>query len=458
VRDRTRRLACFLFSVPLCLGGSASLAAQAGRVKESERLAAAALARAAGEPDAALAEARRALALTEEFDPTEFVAAGRRGEVVEDAFQAARDAYRRHRARAYEAVGAALAARREVAPARRYLSRAVLLEPLPARVHRLAAVLIADGQPRAALDLLHRHLAGPGYGADGVVLVEKAVDAAGLPSAQAEMDGARLRALAGAAGEPRLGAPRLPAQARLSTGGRLRLEEALTVFYVAAQGCRTCSADMEALRKAVAPPARVVLVPENPNEDQSLRQVASLYRVDWPLLLGAGVAQALDVTPGSALVTARGGFVSAAVSPPFGVKLPPVLAVFARSDVQETLPRAGFKPARPEPTPSPPARPALPDHLAYGEDDPPPAPFVAALDAYRAGRPLEALRFFDALAGKQDGWLLPPEARLNRAVCLGALGRTGEARRLLLRIGDARAQEGVDRALESLSPGRGARP
>ncbi|HEX6738966.1 MAG TPA: hypothetical protein VF310_11875 [Vicinamibacteria bacterium] len=423
-------------------------------MKEAERLAASALARAQAEPDAALAEARRALALTEEFDPTEFVAAGRKGEVVEDAFQAARDGYRRHRAHSYEAVGAALSAQGRTAPARRYLTRAVLLDPLPGRVQRLAAVLVAEGQPRLALDLLHKHLAGPGYGPEAVALVERAVDAAGLPSAQAELDAARLRALPAAPAEPRQGAPRLPQTARLSTGARLRLDEAVTVFYLAAPGCRTCSADIEALRKVVAPPARVVLVPENPDEDQSLRQVAGLYRIDWPLLLGAGAAQALAVTPGSVLVSARGGFVGAAVGPPFGVKLPAVLSVFARSDVQETVPRAAFKPGREATPPPAAARPDLPDQLAYGEDDPPPAAFTAALDAYRAGRHLEALRFFDSLAEKDDGWLLPPEARLNRAVCLGALRRTAEARRLLLRIGDARAQDRVDRALESLSPAR----
>jgi hypothetical protein len=356
-------------------------------------------------------------------------------------------------------VGAALAARGETAAARRYLARAVLLDPLPARVNRLAAVLVAEGRGRAALDLLHKHLAAAGYGAEAVGLVEKAVDVAGLPSAQAELDAARLRALPNAAAELRQGAPRLPAQARLSTGARLRLEDGLTVFYVAARGCRACSADMEALRKTVTPPARMVLVPENPDEDQSLRQVASLYRVDWPLLLGQGVAEALGVPPGSVLVAARGGFVGAVVGAPFGAKLPAVLGVFARSDVTETVPRPAFKAGRPE-APLPPAspRPALPDRLAYGEDDPPPAPFVAAVDAYRAGRALEALRFFDALAEKEDGWLLPPEARLDRAVCLAALGRTAEARRLLLRIGDARAQDLVDRALESLSPAKGRQP
>jgi hypothetical protein len=435
-----------------------SRSAGASRVGEAEKLAASALVRAQAEPDAALADAHRALGMTAEFDPTDFVAAGRRGEVIEDAYQAARDAYRRHRAGLYEAVGAGLAAKGEKVAARRYLSRAVLLEPLPPRVNRLARALLAEGKGRPALDLLHKHFAGPGYSADAVALVEQAVDVAGLASAQAELDAARLRALPGAPGQPREGAPRLPADARLSTGARLRLEDGTTVFYVAARSCRTCSSDLEAIRKAVAPPLRVILVPENPDEDHALRQVVSLYKLDWPILLGRGAAEALGVATGAVLVSARSGYTGAAVSPPFGVTLPAVLTVFARTDVQETVPRAGARAPRPPaatPPPSPPA--ALPERLAFGEDEPAPGTFVAAVDAYRAKRPLEALRFFEALAAKQDGWLLPPEARLNRALCLAALGRLDEARRMLLRIGDARSPDAVDRALESLSPPRKGR-
>ena len=53
---------------------------------EAERLAAEALRQVERQPEAALAQARRALALTAEFDPTVFVTAGRKGEVVEDEF------------------------------------------------------------------------------------------------------------------------------------------------------------------------------------------------------------------------------------------------------------------------------------------------------------------------------------------------------------------------------------
>jgi hypothetical protein len=432
----------------------ASVSWSASRAPEAERLAAAALARVDAEPDAALADARRALALTEEFDPTDYVAAGRKGEVVEDAYQAAREAYRRHRSGLYEAVGAALFAKGETVPARRYLSRAVLLDPTRPRVQRLARALIAEQRGRETLDLLHRHFAASEYGAESIPLVERAADLVGLPSAQAELDRARLLALPGSSAEPREGLLRFPPTTRLSTGGPLRLDETITVFYLAARGCRSCSADVEALAKTVKPPVRVVLVPEDPEQDQSLRQVASLYRVAWPVLVGPGLAAALDVPPGSVRVAARQGYMGAAVGSPFAAKLPPVLAVLSRTDVRETVPRAGFMPGR-APVPARPAPPSLlPEGLAFGEDEPAPAPFVAALDAFRGGRALEALRFLDAVAAKDDGWLLPPEARLDRALCLAALGRAEEARRLLLRIGDGRSQEAVDRALESKASGR----
>src|SRR5688572_11660882 len=96
-------------------------------VEEAERLAAEAVQAAAGQPEAAVDLARRALARTEEFDPVAFVRAGRRGEVVEDEFQAAREAYRAHRAGLYQAMGTAQAAHDRPAVALRYFRRAFLL-------------------------------------------------------------------------------------------------------------------------------------------------------------------------------------------------------------------------------------------------------------------------------------------------------------------------------------------
>ena len=77
---------------------------EAARIAKAEGLAAEAMTRTAQDPAAALVLARESLALTNEFNPTVFVEMGRKGEVVEDEFQAARAAYGEHRARLYEAV------------------------------------------------------------------------------------------------------------------------------------------------------------------------------------------------------------------------------------------------------------------------------------------------------------------------------------------------------------------
>ena len=123
----------------------------AGPIAEAERLASAALREA--DPKASLALAQRALLGSAEFDATAFVRAGRKGEVVEDAFQESLRAYRRHRALVYQAVGAAHAAGGAHQVAERYLRRALLLEPDRARVVRLCRELIALGRGSAALDL-----------------------------------------------------------------------------------------------------------------------------------------------------------------------------------------------------------------------------------------------------------------------------------------------------------------
>ncbi len=81
--------------------------------------------------------------------------------------------------------------------------------------------------------------------------------------------------------------------------------------------------------------------------------------------------------------------------------------------------------------------------------------FTGAVEAFRKGRKAEALRLFEGLEARGDGWLLPPEARLDRALCLAGLARREEARRMLLRTGDSRFQDAVDRALEAVgSPGK----
>jgi hypothetical protein len=158
---------------------------------------------------------------------------------------------------------------------------------------------------------------------------------------------------------------------------------------------------------------------------------------------------ALGARPGTVLVVGRGGWSAATVQPPFTDTLPAAVAALAQRDVSETPPRGNWN-RRPPERPAPAVVKVPPGGLAPGEDEPAPAAFTAAADALRAGQGIQALRFIDALAGDPGGWLLPPEARFNRALALAAAGDRAAARRILLRIGDSRFQEDVDRVLESL--------
>jgi hypothetical protein len=417
-----------------------------------ERLATRAL-QAAAPPAESLADARRALSLTAEFDPTDFVKAGRKGEVVEDEScpPAARTAGTARSStrpwgrpwRAPETSGRP----RGTCAARSCWSRAKSgSRAWPGRSWPWTA------RPRPCASSWRRRRRPP-FSPASLALVEEAANAAGLPSAQLEIDRVRLPAAAAEA-VYRDGPFRVPENARLSTGAPLRLDEGLVVLYAAEGTCRSCSADLEELKRAVPAGVRVVLVPEAPDRDQALRQVLSLYRYTWPIFVARGAWTDLGLEPRSVLVVARGGWAGAIVKPPFLPALSAVLGVFGKVDIRETIPRRSWngRPVDRRPAPSPPT--LLPEGLAPGEDEPAPAEFDSAVAALRAGRPAEALRTFEALEGRGDGWLLPPEARLDRALSLAALGRREEARRLLLRIGDSRFQEDVDRALERVGSPR----
>jgi tetratricopeptide (TPR) repeat protein len=404
--------------------------------------------------------ARRALALTAEFVPTDYVSAGRKGEVVEDEFQAARDAYRRHRAGLYEAVGTALARQGNPLAASRYLRRTFLLDPSPDRGLALARALNDLGRGREALDTVQRAIGGlAGLRPEAAEVIARAADVAGLPSAQAEIDRGRLAATLGKAVELREGPFEVPAGVRLSTSPVFRLEEAaITVLYASEASCRSCSADLEELARQVPRDARVLAVPPGEDQDAALRQVLALYRRPWPLLLGRDLAARLRLRPRSVLIVARGGWTQAVLQAPFGPELGTALAALQRVDVAETVPREAWNRRPVDRSPIPPLPGLLPEGLAPGEDAPPPPQFDAAVAAYRAGRAAEAQRAFDALEALGDGWLLPPEARLNRALCLARAGQRDAARRVLLRTGDSRFEEEIDRLLESVAAGAGARP
>lgn len=418
-------------------------------VAQAERLAAAA--KASPKAEASLADARRALAMTETFDPLRFVTMGRKGELVEDAYREALARYRVHRAPLYEALGECLAEQGRARAGVRYLRRAWLLDPTRERVAALARALLADEDRGAeALDLVARHAA---TSVDGELLAvaQRAADAAAVPSLQAELDRARLAKLAmEPRPEPRDGPVAFGERLRLSTGAPFRLdEEGTTVVYVADSGCRSCSSDIEVLGKLVPEGVRVLVAPAVPDMDHPLRQALALYRRSWPVILGGREGGYGDAVP-AAWVIGRGGWSAAVVRSPFARALPAVLQVFAQVDVQEARPRAAWN-RRPPVRRSLPAPPPLADEgLAPGEDEPPPPELIEAVAAFRGKRPLEALRLFETVEERGDGWLLPPEMRLNRALCLAAAGRHEQARTILRAIGDSRFQERVDQALESL--------
>ena len=444
-------LSCFL-------AAGDALAATGSSLEQAERLADEAARRAAQQPGPALEQARKALASTADFEPTDFVQPGRKGEVVEDAYLAARGGYRRHRARLYDSVGQCLALSGDQAAAARYLRRAADLDPAGTGPLHLARSLVALGRGRAALDALLAQGAKE-IGAEALEVGQQAADAAGLPSLQVEIDRIRLRALTTTArAEYRDGPLDLPANARLSTGVPFRFDvEGTTLVYVADPSCQSCSADLEALKRLAPGDARVILLPQVADRDQALRSAVSLYRYNWPFLVGPGVSNALGMSGPALLVVARKGFSLGVVRPPFVQTLAPVLEVFARTDVRESVPRAAWnrRPVDRKPPMPPPG--LLASGLAPGEDEPAPTEVTNAVEAYGARRVSEALRLFEALEQRGDGWLLPPEARLDRALCLAGLGRREDARRLLLHTGDSRFQEAVDKALEVVSAGA-ARP
>lgn len=420
--------------------------------QQAEQLASDALRLSATQPQEALAAARKALALTADFEPLAYVKAGRKGEVVEDAYLEARGEYRRHRSRVYEAMGEALARAGNPVAGARHLRRAVDLDPLGSAVPRLGRVLAAQGRGREALDVL---LGGRPSAPSPELLAAagEAADMAGLPSLQAEFDRLRVTALANPP-EFRDGPLRWPERTRLSTGEILRFDATLSILYVAEPSCRNCSADIETLTRAAPAGARVLLMGAEPDRDQGLRSVANSYRRSWPYVVGGGSAASLGLPAPSFVLVARGGFSITIVTPPTAERLVPALEVLAKREVAEILPRASWNRV-PVTRSAPAARLALlPNQIAPGEEAPAPEAFDAAVAAYDARKPAEALKLFDALAAANDGWLLGPEARLDRALCLAALGRREEARLLLLKTGDSRFQEAVDQALERVGSPR----
>jgi tetratricopeptide (TPR) repeat protein len=428
-------------------------AGAAATAEQAERLAQEAMLMAPRDAAGALKRARQALDLTAEFQPTAFVTAGRKGEVVEDAFQAARSAYRRHRAVLYEAAGTALARLGEPVAASRYLGRAFLLDPTPDRGVALARNQIDLGMGREALATIQKAIGGlVGLKPEVAEVIARAADVAGLPSAQAEIDRGRLVATLGNAVTLREGPLELPPGVRLSTDPVFRIDQAkVTLIYAAEESCRSCSADLEAIARQVPPGVRVLALPPGDDRDQALRQVLALYRRPWPLLLGRDLGARLGLAPRSVLLIAREGWTLAVLKAPFGVELNTALTSLARQDVPETVPLPSWNHRPVDRRPLPPAPPLLAEGIAPGEDEPAPPEFARAVSSFRAGRYAEALGLFEKLEARGDGWLLSPESRIDRALCLAGMGQRDAARRILLRTGDSRFEEATDVLLEKVA-------
>jgi hypothetical protein len=361
-----------------------------------------------------------------------------------------------HRARLYEAVGTILVQQGQTLAGKRYLGRAFLLDPRPSRGLALARAQIALGRGREALGTVRKAIAGlTSLSPEAAAVIAQAADVARLPSAQAEIDRGRLKATLGNSVSLRDDQVVIPRGTELSSTPVFRLDDApVNLIYMAEASCRHCSADLAELRRLVPDHVRLLILPEGDDEDAAVRRVLTIYRYPWPLVLGPDLSAQLALEPRSALVVGRGGWSAAVLKAPFGRELTSALATFERTDVRETVPRARWnrRPVDRRPLPPPPG--LLEDGLAPGEDEPFPPEFTAAAEAYRAGRYREAFEGFDALESRGDGWLLPPEARLNRALCLAGTGERHEARRILLRTGDSRFQDAIDETLERVaSPG-----
>ncbi len=440
--------AAFFVLLPLPLA-----AATARTVTRAEGLVQQSQVELARRPERALALAREALAASGRFVPTDFgPPSGPKGELLEDDYRNARLAYRRHRSRVYQAVGLALARLACPLAAARHLRRAAELDGTLDRT-ALAEALLASGRVDEALDALLGDLAARPPTPEILGVAGRVADALGLPSLQAELDERRLAATTTRPALEFVAGPLVPSpRTKLSSGAPLRIDETdpLTLFYAADVECLTCSADLEVLQRLVPPAVRVVVIPPT-GDDRVLRQTLSLYRYDWPVLSGDDAALRRGVTAPHVLLVGRRGWSAGRARAPLAATLPPLLAVFARRDVDEPRPRPSWRKGAPRHRAAP--RPTYtPGGLAPGEDWPPPDDFLAAQEAAARGRFDEAQRLLDRIAARDDGWLLPPEVVLNRAILLAAGGRGAEARALLLGLGDSRFQDEIDGVLAGGPP------
>ncbi|MCU0242155.1 MAG: hypothetical protein MUF51_07010, partial [Vicinamibacteria bacterium] len=194
----------------------------------------------------------------------------------------------------------------------------------------------------------------------------------------------------------------------------------------------------------------IMILPVSENADDTLRRIMRLYQYSWPIVTGMDARRAWGMATPALLLVARDGFVGVEMQAPLDAALGRILAMLRRDGAREQLPRPAWDGRAHEIPEWPRASRLLPEGLFTGAGDPAPDSYGRAVAAFRERRYLEAERLFDALGASGDGWLLAPEARFNRALCMRAAGHAAEARRILRSIGDAREQDAVDRAQDEL--------
>ena len=284
-------------------------------------------------------------------------------------------------------------------------------------------------------------------------VIDRAADVARLPSAQAEIDRGRLKATLKGAVTLRRGRVTFPPgrgsrhRSDLPARGRgdqpdLRGRGLVPVVLGRphpAATCRSRSGARHGAARGGGPGRRVA-------------PGAGHLRLPLAAPAARGVGEQLDLPPRSVLVLARGGWTAAVPEPPFGPALASTLAALARTDVREAVPRANWnrRPVDRSPLPPPPPGRRRTDWPRVRTSRS--RPISPRPEAYRGGTICggdEELRCDQA---RGDGWLLPPEARLDRALCLAGMGKRHEARRILLRTGDSRFENAMDETLERVAP------
>ncbi|HEY7698353.1 MAG TPA: hypothetical protein VIE88_08045, partial [Vicinamibacteria bacterium] len=206
---------------------------------------------------AAEAAARRALAESSLFVPErEIEVAPEKGLVFDEMIEAARDAYRKRRARYFRVLGLALTARERWPEARKALKRSAGLEPTAEIFVTMASH--PDLPIEERVDLLVRAYFAPGADQGGIerALMETGAFASG-EALQAVVDRERFsRELAAEFPNIEVVVAPLPdVRVATSTGtfvaAELLSEGAVVVLYLPAAGCNRCSEELDGIRRGL---------------------------------------------------------------------------------------------------------------------------------------------------------------------------------------------------------------